>query len=1103
MEPRFPASSLLDGAQRIGAGGCGEVFFASHARWGKVAVKVAFSPDEETRRLFLAEYSRLRSFRHRAILKAHDLFFLDDQRPAIVMQLCDGGDLYQSTDPLPVRERFRCLGQVLSAIQYLHLLGLIHRDLKGENVLISTSTGAQLSDLGLAAAKSDDSRERGGTLEYMAPEVIANKGATIESDIYSLGIMLYRLATGTLPFESSDPVQVISRKQQPDALPLDSLATLVSPRFAKLVRQCIDPDPAERPKSAKDVAEQLIIDKLVNSSDFGEHKFADLFHHYIFSYNAGFCKQELKSPSNHLEISHEYQDEAGELRESVSDFLKQSGFVVLESAEGLQFSREGEPNPGTVLLTPQLNDGRQIRYAELDRFAFDAILGKIITREIDTSTADLIYGLSSGNLALVTILLNQLEQENRFDVSSGKLKLSPLERSHFQPADSYFQLAAKLLPQLPPQLVEVAGFLAADTGEFPIPELLAMGRLSQTEFDDLVTSGLLQAQTGSFARGYYRSCLYHSLDRSTVQRYHFGWTKVIDETDELPPATRERLLLHHHYRAGATREAIEAAMRLADLRQDEQNLEEAASVLDFACSMEGNRADLRLYVTMLMKQADLLNKLGDFTAALSAYSRVVRFGRRIDFTEMVAAAYKRLGDVYKGKRDYRRGNRALDRAVKFYGEKGNELELSHCYNNIGNICWINGDLVNAATNYEKALTIQRELGVMRDIASTLSNLGSIRCILHGYDNGIPLFKESIEIKKKLNDLPELARTYNNLAVAYFELDELATAHEYLKQSFEINQKIGANSELHYNYDNFHEIEIRRGNYSKAREWLIEGLKNSAREAHSARGGFITSLAALSILEGRYSKAGALLAAARAREEKVTDRQFSMRLAATYADYFYCLQDYGHAYDYIQTAIEYAQKIGETKGNAIFLIRRARIERAISRPLAEVQATLDEAERFLAPLPGKREKHELILDRAELALVTGDIRGAENRLAQAIDYPEFDGIVTFRARLYLIRGQFEMQRENYGRAIPLLNDAVLAAKSSRMMEMLWFGLLALGDCQRQQSQLEQSLKSYIEAFNTVKQLAGEITDKRLRKLYLSDRRKALLGKRLEEMSSLVA
>lgn len=1103
MEPRFPASSFLDGAQRIGSGGYGIVFSANHAKWGRVAAKVATYADEETRRLFVAEYSRLRSFRHRAILKAHDLFFLDDQRPVIVLQLCDGGDLYRATGSLPVRERFHYLGQVLSAIEYLHLLGLIHRDLKGENILISTTAGALLSDLGLAAAKNDESRERGGTLEYMAPEVVANKGAAIESDIYSLGIMLYRLATGSLPFESTDPVQVISRKQQPDTLPLDSLATLVSPRFAKLVRQCIDPDPAERPKSAKDVAEQLIIDKLVAASDFGAHEFADLFHHYIYSYNAGFCKQELKNLPKDLEVVHEFQDEAAELSESISDYLKQSGFIVASTDTGLQFHQDGQSEAGCIRMSPLASGGQYVHYSEMDRFAFDAILGKIITKEIDTPTADLFYELSSGNVALVTILLNQLERENRFDVSSGKLRLTSLERSYFQPEVTYFQVAAKMLPKLPSQLTEIAGFLAADSGEFPILELLAMGRLSQTEFDGLVGSGLLNAETGLFARGYFRSCLYHSLDRSTAQRYHLGWTKVIAEIDELPPATRERLLIHHHHRAGAIREAVEAAMRLAEIRQNEQDLEEAAAVLEFAISMEGNRTDLRQYVTMLMKRADLLNKLGDFSGALSAYSRVVRFGRRIDFNELVAAAYKRLGDVYKGKRDYRRGNRALDRAVKFYGEKGNELELSHCYNNIGNICWINGDLTGAAANYEKALTIQRELGAMRDIASTLSNLGSLRCILHGYDNGIPLFKESIEIKKKLNDLPEMARTYNNLAVAYFELDELATAHEYLKQSFEINQKIGANSELHYNYDNFHEIEIRRGNYGKAREWLIEGLKNSAREAHSARGGFITSLAALSILEGRYSKAGALLAAARAREEKVTDRQFSMRLAATYADFYYCLHDYGHAYDYIQTAIEYAQKIGETKGNAIFLIKRARIERAIARPVAEVCATLDEAERFLAPLPGKRERHELILDYAELALATGDVREVENRLAQAIDYPEFDGIVTFRARLYMLRGLFEMQRENYGRAIPLLNDAVLAAKSSRMMEMMWYGLLVLGDCHRHQSQLEQSLKSYIEAFNTVKQLAGEITDKRLRKLYLSDKRKALLGKRLEEMSSLVA
>lgn len=1103
MEPRFPASSQLEGAQRIGSGGCGTVYSASHSEWGRVAVKIANSADGEFRRLFLAEYTLLRSFRHRAILKAHDFFFLEDQRSVIVMQLCDGGDLYQAADGLGTRSRFRSLGQVLSAIEYLHLLGLVHRDLKGENILISSRAGPQLSDLGLATAVGEDSRERGGTLEYMAPEVIANQGATMESDIYSLGIILYRLATGALPYASSDPVQVISRKQEPDSLPFEALADLVSARFARLVRQCLDPNPAERPKSVKDVAEQLTLDRLIQSEDFGNHRFIDFFHRYIYSYNASFCKQELRDLSEQLVIAHQFQDEAAELRGSIADYLKQAGYIVSIAGDEMQYSRTGQSELRRIMLVSRDSGDHTIGYNELDRFAFDATMARIIRKEIEPETAELIFDLTSGNIALVNILINQLEGEGRFDVRSGRLKLTPMECSYFRPNDTYFQLAARMMPPLPDHLRDSAGFLATDSGEYPVKELLALGRLPLSDYNGLVQVGYLEEQTGSIARGYYRSCLYQSLEHAKAQKFHCDWIKVIDGSDGLPEEMRERLLIYHHYRSGGVTEAMAASMRLAELLQSQQELAEAASVLEFACSLKDDQTDLRLYITLLLQRADLLNRLGEFTAALSVYSRVIRFGRRLDCKEVVASAYKRLGDVYKGRRDYRRGSRALDRAVRYYGEEGNELELSHCYNNIGNICWINGELERATNNYEKALTIQRALSAQRDIASTLSNLGSIRCLRQDFDGGIPMYKESVEIKKRLNDLPELARTYNNLSVAYFEQDQLTIAHDYLKQAFDINETIGANSELHYNYDNFFEIEFRRGNYAKAREWLIEGLKNSRPEAHSVRGGFITSLAGLSILEGRYAKAGALLAAARAREAKVTDRLFSMKVAATCSEYYFNLNDFATSYNFIETATEYAEKIGETKSHAAFLIRRARIERVASRPSEEARASLAQAEEFLAPLSAKREKLELILEHSELALSIGDTSEVERLLMEAVDYPEFDGSVTFRSKLYLLRGILETQRGNFGRAVHFINDAMLTAKSLRMPEMLWHSLLIMGDCQQQQHQLEQSLKAYIEAFDIVKQLAGEISDKRLRKLYLSDKRKGMLGKRLEEMSLLVA
>ncbi|MGB5138496.1 MAG: serine/threonine-protein kinase, partial [Candidatus Zixiibacteriota bacterium] len=1051
----FPATSHLEGAQRIGAGGCGLVYSANHARWGKVAVKVAISAEAEICQLFNSEYTLLRSLRHRAILKAHDYFLLEDRRPVIVMQLCDGGDFYQGADRMETRDRFRNLGQVLSALEYLHLLGMVHRDLKGENILLSTSAGAQLSDLGLAAAKDSETRERGGTLEYMAPEVIDNRGATPESDIYSLGVILYRLATRALPFISADPLQIISRKQTPDSAPWDDLAQKISPRFAKLVRQCIDPNPAERPKAIKDVAEQLVIDNLISAADFGLHQFDDYFHHHIYSYNASFCKQELKTLPSDVVVEHVHQAEATELGSSISDYLKLNGYSVTTKTDLISYSNDQATSRSSIRLCNRaVEKSETTKYTELDRFAFDATLSKLITKEVDPATADIIYKLTSGNLALVAALLRQLEREDRFDIRSGKLRLAPLEIYNFAPDQRYFEFAKEMIPRVPQESLEVAEFLASDTGDYPVGELITLGRLDRRQVDELQTCGFLENE--AIARGYYRAYFYHTLDSVTSRRFHADWVKVIDETDSLPAITRERLLLHHHSLSGDAIAAVAAAMRLADLLQGEQELEEASSVLEFGCSLKGNRGDMRQYVKLLMNRANVLNKLGDFTKALSEYSKVVRFGRQIDDKEAVASAYKCVGDVYKGKRDYRRGSRALDRAIKFYGEEGDELELSHCYNNIGNICWINGDIADAATNYEKALTIQRSLGAMRDIASTLSNLGWIRYSQRNVEGSIVYFKESIEIKKQLNDLPELARTYNNLSVVYFEQDELLTSQDYLKQALEINQKIGAISELNINYDNFYEIEFRRGNYAKSREWLIEGLKNSPREADSVRGGFITSLAGLSILEGRYSKAGALIAAARAREAKVTDKLLSMRVAATGAEYYYCLQDFGQAYDHIQAAIEIADKIGETKNKASFLIRRSRVERAISRPLEEIAATLEEAEQLLAEVPAKRERHELILDYAELALVAQDADEMEAQLAQAIDFPEFDGIVTFRWRLYLLRGILEMQRGNFGRAVHFANDAVLAAKSLRMPESLWYSLSILGDCQRKQNQLEQSL-----------------------------------------------
>src|SRR5690606_30703066 len=114
-----------------------------------------------------------------------------------------------------------------------------------------------------------------------------------------------------------------------------------------------------------------------------------------------------------------------------------------------------------------------------------------------------------------------------------------------------------------------------------------------------------------------------------------------------------------------------------------------------------------------------------------------------------------------------------------------------------------------------------------------------------------------------------------------------------------------------------------------------------------------------------------------------------------------------------------------------------------------------------------------------------------------------GIAVLRPRLYLLRGRFELERENWPKALMLFNDAVIGAKQLAALESIWPSLMYVGECYRRNSDYERALKCLIEAFTLIRDSARLIPQKALRKRYLTDSLKLKLGERLEEMSTLVA
>jgi tetratricopeptide (TPR) repeat protein len=392
--------------------------------------------------------------------------------------------------------------------------------------------------------------------------------------------------------------------------------------------------------------------------------------------------------------------------------------------------------------------------------------------------------------------------------------------------------------------------------------------------------------------------------------------------------------------------------------------------------------------------------------------------------------------------------------------------------------------------------------VKKDIASTLSNLGALKFIQHEVEYAIRLCKESITIKRAIGDWPELARTANNLANIYLEVDELQTATDYLNESLQINRSQGAVQEMLYNFWNFYDVESRRGNLSKAAEWLYAGLRLAKQSDRFHRGNFSALLAVLMLTIGRYGKAGHLLQVASNFGRQVDDRMLALRLTETWGEYYRLLFDWDQARAQIADGIVLADTLGESTGKARLLIMRARVDRAAGERDSAIWEALTEAEALVKSIPAQREKLTILLDKTEYLIESNRLTEAQEEYAQVRLLPQFEGINTMQGRISLLNGLIDFRSGQHRRALTLFNDAYLASKTMQMPEMTWKALVALGETYQTLTEYERAFKCYIEAFDILKRLASGITDPISKRRYLSDVAKIAVAEKLEEMSALV-
>jgi len=268
--PRLVPGALLAGRYRLldqlGRGGMGIVFRATDEKLEReVAVKVvpaaASSPDARER--LLREARAAAALNHPAIVAVHDAGEHMGM-PFFVMELVGGTSLHVE-GPKDLSEIVRVACLICDALEHAHTHGVVHRDLKPENVLWATGPaprGIKLADLGVAvhataSHRITDSGAIVGTVSYMAPEQAMGEPVDGRADLYALGVVLYELVTGRLPFTGSRPLEVVSQHVHAPVVPPHVLVPSLPPALDAAILRLLAKQPAQRFATAVEAREAL------------------------------------------------------------------------------------------------------------------------------------------------------------------------------------------------------------------------------------------------------------------------------------------------------------------------------------------------------------------------------------------------------------------------------------------------------------------------------------------------------------------------------------------------------------------------------------------------------------------------------------------------------------------------------------------------------------------------------------------------------------------------------------------------------------------------------------------------------------------------------
>ena len=1015
-----------------------------------------------------AEYRTLSLLRHPHLVRVHD-FGMDRNsgRSFLVMDLIEGTFFARACEGKPMAWIAGALKSVLSAVERLHRHGLVHRDLKSENVLVRPAcevtepAHVTVMDLGFTTEFSSSDSDSGGTLLYAAPELLRGATASVRSDLYALGVMFYLGLTGRYPYAGATSTQTIDEHRAGGCPPPSHWNDEVPPWLDGICKRLLESDPKRRYSNAGAVIDELerwgtvaseISSRTIEWSLVGRDAL-------LQELLADLCDEDdrlRKDRPPALLLSGESGSGKSRLLDALASALRTRGVRIIQGA--------------------QLFDDEEVG---VDRFhLIDRVAEKIVTAARRQPHAVLVDDLDEADPLLVDLVWHLARRSHRFALKVLLTSSSP-EASESLTRFVTGAQAERLL------MVRPVRALDADATRALAEEALGVARaaiLSESLFEltgghplflTETLRGLLRTGAGIDDLALLPTSIQHLFDarfraltsaaRELVEALAVAGGVALRTDlqaligDRFAPALSEnleeglveetptsRIALVHKPLAGWVMGSIDDPLRrgwrrrwIETLRGIDASPERLAPFL--ADALEG-----RDEVDLLLRAADDANESGQFhvaaryfrialehldpgdTERLELYPKLHRahhagqdrqriesvclewaeLARELGAPVAQARALGQLAAAYREMARWDDAQRAAERAVAMAEQsKSPEAEAS-AERILGSVLWASWRHHRALAHLERAVAKQRELGDSRMLAICLHDVSLPRVLMGRLAQGLEATAEAARLAEESGDVYWAHAVHNNEALIYGYIGENERAIETLQLAIDGMRAVELDGPLVLPLESLAIMLERTGRHSQAMQVASELVELATRRhlhAYRIAGLMHLGRAAIGLDDHGAARDHHRMAYELAVAFEEKPQQLFALLALA-GD----LRREGRLEAARERALESFQAARE-RGNLRILgqaaLELARIERS-DAALAAAERYLDEAEQALGV-----NREEVYADRADLALERARVARAGNNaervqacISSGLGHARRSGAIETEIRLLELRAQ---------------------------------------------------------------------------------------------------